>query len=43
MEILGVPDTFGRSGPPDQLMTYFHLTPEYIVREAKTLLKKKAR
>jgi len=42
MKIMGVPDTFGRSGAPEHLMTYFHLTPEYIVREVKTLLKKKA-
>ena len=41
MKIMGVPDTFGRSGGPEELMVYFHLTPEYIVREAKVLLKKK--
>jgi len=41
MKIMGVPDTFGRSGGPEELMVYFHLTPEYIVREAKILLKKK--
>ena len=41
MKIMGVPDTFGRSGGPEELMAYFHLTPEYIVREAKILLKKK--
>ncbi len=41
MKIMGVPDTFGRSGSPEELMAYFHLTPEYIVREAKVLLKKK--
>ena len=43
MKIMGVPDTFGRSGSPDELMVYFHLTPEYIVREAKALLKRKKR
>lgn len=41
MKIMGVPDTFGRSGSPSELMEYFHLTPEYIAREAKSLLKRK--
>ena len=41
MKLMGVPDTFGRSGSPDELMAYFHLTPEYIVREARALLKRK--
>jgi transketolase len=41
MKIMGVPDTFGRSGTSEELMAFFHLTPEYIVREAKALLKRK--
>ena len=43
MKLMGVPDTFGRSGTPEELMAFFHLTPEYIIREAKTLLKRKVR
>jgi transketolase len=41
MKIMGIPDVFGRSGAPEELMTYFNLTHEYVVREAKVLLKRK--
>lgn len=42
MKIMGIPDVFGRSGSSIELMTFFNLTPEYIIREAKILLAKKA-
>jgi len=40
-EIVAVQDTFGRTGSPDQLMAYFHLTDEDIAQAARRALKRK--
>lgn len=37
MEMVGVPDTFGKSGLPWQLMKYYGLTAEHIAQRAKAL------
>jgi transketolase len=41
MERIGVRDTFGRSGSPQDLLEYFDLTPEAIVQSAKRALSRK--
>ncbi|MCD6319420.1 MAG: transketolase family protein [Candidatus Desulfofervidaceae bacterium] len=40
---IGIKDRFGISGKPDKLLSYFHLTPQDIVAEAKQLLNSKPR
>lgn len=41
MKLMGIRDRFGRSGEPDVLLEAFGLTAEYVVKEAKLLLKRK--
>lgn len=41
VEIVGVEDTFGRSGKPDQLLEHFELTAPYIVEKVKKVLERK--
>ena len=41
MEFVGVQDTFGGSGDPDELMHYFGLTSSDIVKAVKKVLKRK--
>jgi transketolase len=41
MEFVGVKDTFGGSGDPDELMKLFGLTSTDIVASVKTVLKRK--
>jgi transketolase len=38
---MGIDDTFGQSGKPDQLLEHYHLTVEDIVNNVGTLMKKK--
>jgi transketolase len=40
---MGIHDRFGISGKPEQLLSYFRLTPQDIAIEAKALLKSKPR
>ncbi len=40
MKIIGVENSFGRSGKPEELYDFFQLTPERIVKEAKIILGK---
>ena len=39
MKIVGINDTFGRSGAPADLLEYYGLTPKNIAEKAKGLLK----
>jgi len=41
LQMMGVPDTFGESGEPWELMKVFGLTAEHIVQKALTLLGRK--
>ncbi len=41
LEIMGVPDVFGSSGKPDDLLKHFKLMPEDIVETAKSVIQKK--
>ena len=41
MDMIGVPDKFGESGAPWELMKIFGLTAEHIARRAKKLYDKK--
>jgi transketolase len=41
MEFVGINDTYAESGTPDQLMEKYGLTPPYIVKAAKAVLKRK--
>lgn len=38
LKIIGIKDTFGESGSPDELLTKYGLTKEHIVKEAEKLL-----
>lgn len=40
MKIIGVENSFGRSGKPEELYDHFKLTPERIIKEALTILGK---
>lgn len=40
MKIIGVENSFGRSGKPEELYEHFKLTPERIIKEALTILGK---
>lgn len=40
MKIIGVEDSFGESGKPEELMEKYGLTAERIYKEARNLLKK---
>lgn len=41
LEIMGIPDVFGSSGKPDDLLKHFKLMPEDIVKAALRVLEKK--
>jgi transketolase len=41
MEMIGINDTFGESGQPDELMKKFGLTAENIAQKTTQLLKRK--
>jgi len=41
VEMVGIEDTFGESGSPDQLMTAYHLTSRDIYQKAKRVLTRK--
>ncbi len=41
VEMVGIQDRFGESGPPDVLLEAFGLTHPYIIKAAKKVLKKK--
>lgn len=41
MEFVAVNDSFGESGEPDQLLEYFGLTSDALVKAAKNIIKKK--
>ncbi len=41
LEIMGIPDVFGFSGKPDELLRHFKLMPEDIVKAALRVLKRK--
>lgn len=43
MERVGVRDAFGRSGNPQELLEYFGLTPDAVVRAAKQAIERKTR
>ncbi len=38
---IGMPDSFGQSGEPQELLTHYHMTAEDIVQAAKRVIKKK--
>lgn len=38
---IGMQDTFGQSGKPEQLLEHYHLTAPWIVKAAKTVMKRK--
>lgn len=40
VERVGVNDSFGRSGAPADLLSFYHLTPEAIAEKAKTAMRK---
>jgi transketolase len=42
MELMGVRDSFGVSGEPDELYEYFGLTEDAIIKKAEKLIKRKA-
>jgi transketolase len=37
--MIGIPDTFGKSGPPWDLLRAYHLTAEYLAAKAREMLK----
>ncbi|MCD6522616.1 MAG: transketolase family protein [Candidatus Diapherotrites archaeon] len=39
MKIMGVNDTFGRSGKPDELLSYYHLTTDDIIQSIKEVMR----
>lgn len=39
---IGLDDEFGQSGTPDELLEHYHLTAPWIVKAAKSVMKKKA-
>lgn len=41
LERVGVNDTFGRSGGPEELLKYFGLTPEHVAEAAKKAISRK--
>jgi len=41
MKRVGVKDTFGRSGGPEELMDYFEISAEHVMSAAKEVLKRK--
>ena len=40
-DMIGVPDRFGESGQPWELMQEFGLTAEFLAKKAQEILKKK--
>lgn len=38
---MGINDTFGQSGKPDELLQFYNLTEEFIIQKVQNLLKKK--
>ncbi|SJU19367.1 Transketolase, C-terminal subunit [Clostridioides difficile] len=39
IKMVGIKDTFGESGTPDELMKKYNLTSEEIIKEVKSILK----
>ncbi len=42
MEIVGIKDTFGESGSPQELMEAYGLTPDAIYKAAKRAIERKS-
>lgn len=38
MRYVGMMDTFGQSGAPEELLEYYHMTPEDIIKQVKALI-----